>query len=555
MLAALDDAIPPRVEVRTGQESGRLPLEGVKVADFSWIGVGPITAKALADHGATVVHVESDNPADRLRLVGPFKDGIPGINRCQFFNGFNTSKLSLQLNLKHPTGVDIATRLLAWCDIALDSFTAGTMNDLGIGYDVAREVNPGIIMATTCLLGQYGPAAKLAGYGYHAAAISGFYEITGWPDRPPAGPFNAYTDTVAPRFLTAVLLAALDHKRRTGEGQFIDQAQMESALHFISPELLDVQVSGTSARRNGNVDPDCVPHDAYPCAGDDEWCAIAVETDEQWRALRARARRSRVGTDPALDTVAGRRAAADAIDEELDAFTVAPRAAAADGDAADGGRAVRHGAALERPPARSAARPPQLLPPARAPGDGRGPVRGPPVPHLRLRQRPAAAGAVPRRAHLRGPHRRPRPRRRRGRRGPRQRRLRLSAGGVGVADMMAAGSASTVTGMEITDRVAIVTGGGGGIGSAVARHWMAQGARAVVVADRNGDAARAVGEEIGCLGVELDVTDEAAIIALVERVEARDRADRHLLLQRRRRARAGASRRRTRRGRCSGSCT
>ena len=207
----------------------------MKVADFSWIGVGPITAKALADHGATVVHVESDRPADRLRLVGPFKDDIPGINRCQFFGSFNTSKLSLQLDLKHPDGQRHRPRLLAWCDIALDSFTAGTMDELGLGYDVARALNPDIIMATTCLLGQTGPAAELAGYGYHAAAVSGFYEITGWDDRPPAGPFNAYTDTIAPRFLTTTLLAALDHRRRTGEGQFIDQAQMESALHFLGP--------------------------------------------------------------------------------------------------------------------------------------------------------------------------------------------------------------------------------------------------------------------------------------------------------------------------------
>ena len=139
--------------------ASRLPLEGVKVADFSWIGVGPITAKALADHGATVVHVETDRPADRLRLVGPFKDDVAGINRCQFFGSFNTSKLSLQLDLKHPTGNDIARRLLAWCDIALDSFTAGTMAALGLGYEVARELNPTIIMATTCLLGQTGPAA------------------------------------------------------------------------------------------------------------------------------------------------------------------------------------------------------------------------------------------------------------------------------------------------------------------------------------------------------------------------------------------------------------
>ncbi len=299
----------------------RLPLEGVKIADFSWIGVGPITAKALADHGATVVHVENDNPADRLRLVGPFKDDIAGINRCQFFGSFNTSKLSLQLDLKHPVGNDVARQLLAWCDIALDSFTAGTMAQLGLGYDVARSLNPDIIMATTCLMGQYGPAAKLAGYGYHAAAVSGFYEITGWDDRAPAGPFNAYTDTVAPRFLTTSLLAALDHRRRTGEGQFIDQAQIESALHFLGPQLLDVQESGISPRRAGNYDPTDAPHDAYPCAGVDQWCAIAVETDDQWRALREVIGAPAWAMDPALDTAAGRRARTELIDCELGAFT------------------------------------------------------------------------------------------------------------------------------------------------------------------------------------------------------------------------------------------
>ena len=300
----------------------RLPLEGIKVADFSWIGVGPITAKALADHGATVVHIESDRPADRLRLVGPFKDNIPGVNRCQFFGSFNTSKLSLQLDLKNPVGSEIARQLLGWCDIALDSFTAGTMAALGLGYDVAHALNPGIIMATTCLMGQDGPAAKLAGYGYHAAAVSGFYEVTGWDDRPPAGPFNAYTDTVAPRFLTTALLAALDHRRRTGEGQFIDQSQMESSLHFLAPELLDVQVSGVSARRAGNHDPSRAPHDAYPCAGDDQWCAIAVETDDQWRSLLRVMDNPQWATDTVLDTIEGRLANIELIDKELSAFTV-----------------------------------------------------------------------------------------------------------------------------------------------------------------------------------------------------------------------------------------
>jgi len=305
--------------VVTGERS--LPLEGVKVADFSWIGVGPITAKSLADHGATVIRIESDDPPDRLRLVGPFTDDVIGINRCQFYGSFNTSKMSLHVNLKHDKGNEVAKQLLAWCDIALDSFTAGTMDRLGLGYEAARAVNPNIIMATTCLFGQYGPTARLAGYGYHAAAISGFYEITGWDDRAPGGPWNAYTDTVAPRFLTTTLLAALDHRRRTGQGQYIDQAQMESALHFLSPELLDVQVSGTSARRNGNFDSKSSPHDAFPCAGTDQWCAIAVETDEQWQRLRAVLGEPQWAVDPALDTLDGRLNAADLVDTNLSAFT------------------------------------------------------------------------------------------------------------------------------------------------------------------------------------------------------------------------------------------
>ncbi len=298
-----------------------LPFAGVKIADFSWIGVGPITAKYLADHGATVVRVETVHPADRLRLVGPFKDNVAGPNRCQFFASFNTSKLSLALNLKTPEGQEVAKRLVGWADICLDSFTAGTIGDLGLGYDVVREINPSIIMAATCLMGQTGPAAALAGYGYHAAAICGFYEITGWDDRPPGGPFNAYTDTIAPRFLAATLMAALEHRRRTGEGQYVDQAQMESSLHFLAPELLDRQVSGRMPRRAGNESPLAAPHDAYACAGDDQWCAIAVETDAQWQALRKVLGNPEWAASPELDTLAGRLARRETIDRKLGEFT------------------------------------------------------------------------------------------------------------------------------------------------------------------------------------------------------------------------------------------
>jgi crotonobetainyl-CoA:carnitine CoA-transferase CaiB-like acyl-CoA transferase len=275
-----------RVRIDEPARKQELPLAGLKVADFSWIGVGPISARYLADHGATVVKVESESRPDGLRAAGPFKDGERGWNRSQFFGDFNTSKQSLALDLKNPAAGDVARRLIAWADVYLESFTPGAIDRLGLGYETARALNPSIVMVSTCLMGQTGPAAQMAGYGYHAGAVGGFYELTGWPDLPPDGPWQAYTDTICPRFVAATLLAALDHRRRTGEGQHIDAGQMEMALHFLAPELLDYQANGELAMRLGNRARDAAPQGVYPCAGEDQWCAIAVETDEQWAALR-----------------------------------------------------------------------------------------------------------------------------------------------------------------------------------------------------------------------------------------------------------------------------
>ena len=301
--------------------AGALPFEGLKIADFSWIGVGPITAKYFADHGATVVRVESETRPDNLRAAGPFSDGVPGANRSQFFGDFNTSKLGLALDLKSPAGLDVAKRLIAWADVCFESFTPGTMKALGIDYPVVRAINPSIIMVSTCLMGQTGPAAGFAGYGYHAAAIAGFFEVTGWPDLPPDGPWNAYTDMVSPRFLAATVMAAVDHRRRTGEGQQIDAAQLEMGLHFLAPEILALQATGRAAGRTGNRATDAAPQGLYPCAGDDEWCAIAVETDAQWRSLRALLGDPSWALAPALDSHTGRLVQHDQIDEAIAGWT------------------------------------------------------------------------------------------------------------------------------------------------------------------------------------------------------------------------------------------
>ena len=299
----------------------KLPFDGIKVADFSWIWVGPTTAKYFADHGATVVRVETENPPDRVRSIAPFKDNEPGTNRSHSFGDFNASKYGLSLDLKNPQGADVARRLIAWADIVIESFTPGTLDDLGIGYETARDLNPTVIMVSTCLMGQTGPAASFAGYGNQAGAMAGFYEITGWPDLPPDGPFTAYTDAVAPRFLAATIMAALDRRRRTGQGQYIDASQLEVALQFLAPQIIDYKASGRSVSRIGNRSPTAAPQGVYRCSGDDQWCAIAVDTDEDWAKLHSAMGDPTWAGDDRFRTMEGRLRHHDELDEHIGRWT------------------------------------------------------------------------------------------------------------------------------------------------------------------------------------------------------------------------------------------
>jgi benzylsuccinate CoA-transferase BbsF subunit len=176
-------------------------------------------------------------------------------------------------------------------------------------------------MLSSCLMGQTGPLSSFAGFGNLAAALAGFFSVTGWPDRPPAGPFGAYTDAVSPRFSAAAILAALDHRDRTGEGQYIDQSQAEAALHFLTPALLDYTVNGRVATATGNRDAQMAPHGVYPAASDDRFVAIAVANDEQWRALCEVIGRSDLGNDARFEAASGRLANQDEIDAILSAWT------------------------------------------------------------------------------------------------------------------------------------------------------------------------------------------------------------------------------------------
>ena len=298
------------------------PLTGITVADFSWVGVGPITCRCLADHGATVIRVESEHRLDTTRAQPPFKDGEFGLNRSNFYGSFNASKRSITLNLACEEGRTIARRLATWADVVVDAFRPGTMGRLGLGPEQIHAANPRSITVTTSLLGEGGPLSPLAGYGFHAGAIAGFTDLVGWPDRDPDGPWMAYTDTIGPRFLITAVLAALDRRDRTGAGCHIEGAQLEMGLQYLAPELLDHQLSGRVPRRLGNRDPHLAPQGAYRCAGEDEWCALTITDDETWARFVAAIGAPAWAAAPRYATVSGRRADHDAIDAGIEAWTV-----------------------------------------------------------------------------------------------------------------------------------------------------------------------------------------------------------------------------------------
>lgn len=281
-------------------------LSGLKIVDFMWSLAGPFTTRALADHGATVVKIESVHKVDPARGFMPLWDNEAGVENSALFDTANAGKLSLTLDMSKPEARDVILDLVRWADVVCETFSPRAMKAWGLGYEDLCAVNPEIIMLSSNLTGQYGPMANFAGYGNLGAAFAGFYELAGWPDRAPSGPFGAYTDYTSTHFMQAAVLAAVDHRRRTGEGQYIDLAQAEAAMHFLAPAILDYSATGRIATRLGNSDPEMAPHGVYPCRGEDRWIAIACSTDEEWLSLARHLGRHDLADDADLASASGR---------------------------------------------------------------------------------------------------------------------------------------------------------------------------------------------------------------------------------------------------------
>lgn len=310
------------MEVPDGQK-GRQALAGLKVLDFSWFISGPLVARFLGDCGAEVVHVESGTRPDNMRATLPMKDNIPGINRSAAFARYNGSKYGITLNLAHPRGVEIARRLAAWADVVVENFSSGTMERMGLGYRHLKEASPGLIMVSLPMFGHSGPLARHPGLGSQLADLIGFGDLTGWPDRPPVSPPGAYTDFISPYYAVTALMAALDYRRRTGKGQYIEVSQYEAGVQFVGPLVMDWFVHRREPARAGNRCPGVAPHGVYRCRGDDRWCAIAAFTEEEWRALCTAMGQPGLAGDPRFVTVIARLRHQEELDELIEGWTLA----------------------------------------------------------------------------------------------------------------------------------------------------------------------------------------------------------------------------------------
>ncbi len=309
------------------RRKGEPAWTGVNIIEFGSGAAGPIATRYFVEHGATVLRIESRTRPDFLRTMALGPDNPHGLEGGGMYDGLNVGKRHLTLNLKHPDAVALVHRLVVeWADAVAENYAPRAMKGFGLDYDSLAQVDPGLVMISACLNGQTGPHKDYPGFGGQGAALSGYNQLTGWPDRAPLGPFGTITDSLAPRYVATALAAGLHYRRRTGHGVYLDLSQVESGTWTLAPWLLRAQVDGVLGERMGNRSTRAVPHGAFPCRDEsdpdgkavrDRWVAIACWSDEEWARLA-----TIIGFDDAgLATLEARQARVDEVEEAVGAWT------------------------------------------------------------------------------------------------------------------------------------------------------------------------------------------------------------------------------------------
>src|SRR5882757_4670365 len=257
------------------------PLSGVRIADFTIHAAGPFCTQLLSQLGAECIKIESKTRPDAFRKP----HAVYGRMTAATFDQVSVNKLSVRLNLKQPEAVVLAKRLVALSDVAAESFRAGVMKRLGLGFDDLRAAKPDIILLSLSSSGQSGPDSHFAGYAPLFGAWGGLGEMTGYADGPPVEMRHVMDHTVGMNAAVAVL-AALQRRRATGQGGLVDVSAREVASSLLGEALL-LAAAGAEPHRIGNDHLSMAPHGVYPAQGEDRWVSIAVADDAEWQALAA----------------------------------------------------------------------------------------------------------------------------------------------------------------------------------------------------------------------------------------------------------------------------
>jgi crotonobetainyl-CoA:carnitine CoA-transferase CaiB-like acyl-CoA transferase len=324
----------------------RRALEGVRIIDLTWLQVGPQATRILATFGAQVIRIEWRNPTaiDFLRYMQPFapneatadggrsqgaarSHGIRGnFDRGAYYNNTNPGKYAITLNLNHHKGRDLLKRMVRDANAICENFSPGQMDKWSLGFDDLRKLNPKLIYLQTTGFGKVGTYHDFVSYGPTAQAYSGLTFLSGLPEpHPPAGWGYSYLDHSPGYFGAMLLMAALHRQRQSGIGAYIDMSQTETGLMLSGTTLLEHQLTGRPTSRYGNRMPylDWSPHGAYRCADEDNWVAISIQSDAQWRALIEEMGSPTWALDSRFASAAGRRSNEDEIDRKLTTFTSA----------------------------------------------------------------------------------------------------------------------------------------------------------------------------------------------------------------------------------------
>ncbi|MFQ5666748.1 MAG: CaiB/BaiF CoA transferase family protein [Candidatus Binatia bacterium] len=298
---------------------------GLKILEFGGGAAGPFGTRYFADHGATVVRVESHQRPDFIRLLRLTPGTAGGIDASHMFAMVNCNKYGIALNMKHPKGPDVARRLVHWADVVAENFAPKAMTKWGLDYESLRALKPDLIMISTCLNGQTGPDRNYPGFGGQGSAIAGFNHLTGWPDREPVGPYGTITDSLSPRFVALLVASALLFRRHTGQGQYIDLSQVEGGITCLSENILTYSATHETLGRIGNRSRHAAPYGAFRCApqdgDDDRWAVIAIHDDGDWQRFRQAAGDPPWATDARFATTAGRLANVDTLEAHVAGWT------------------------------------------------------------------------------------------------------------------------------------------------------------------------------------------------------------------------------------------